>query len=148
MSSYITINTLKTNFVPERILSELTNDSYIDGVTTVDESVLNGIIAATSEAEIDPYLTDRYSLPLSGSHPVLEDVCGKIVLYRLYARRNQVSKSVQAEYDHSIKVLTMLARGQIVLSEETEPEESGIYVSNGSDKTKVFTSTLMEKYRG
>lgn len=89
-------------------------DRDVDGV--IDAVVIAQAIA-DADAEIDSYLLDRYSLPLSEVPPALTLAACRIARFQLYVA--EVTDRVQGDYDHTIAWLRDVARGVVRLVEST-----------------------------
>ncbi len=122
---YCTVQDIETAISATQ-LAQLSDDA--DG-SVVDEAVVESIIRTNSDI-IDDYLRGRYSLPLRNNHSVIKQTCVDMVRYELCKRRTGVlTESERKEYEISIKTLTNLQRGIIVLDENTKTQIAGSVVS-------------------
>lgn len=105
-----------SELVPDAILKKVTQDEINGGTRPF---VIQERLKA-SENVIESYLGTRYKLPLLASDgtvpPEIKDAVLVITKYKLYARRNAVNQSVQAEYDSVIEWLNRIAKGHIDLA--------------------------------
>lgn len=92
-----------------------------DGDDAVDTEVVTQAIADAA-AEIDGYLLDRYSLPLSPVPPSLTLAACRIARYQLYAAAS--TERVQTDYDRAVAWLRDVSVGRIRLVESTGDESS------------------------
>lgn len=119
-----------TELVPDAILKKVTRDEVEGGSRPF---VIQERLKA-AENTVESYLGTRYKLPLLASDgtvpPEIKDAVLVITKYKLYARRNAVNPSVQAEYDSVIDWMKSVAKGHIDLS---LPKEDGSHtdVSGG-----------------
>lgn len=106
--SYSTTQTLIDRFGEQ----ELIQLSDRDHSGQLDHSVLE---RANDDAtgEIDGFLGDRYTLPLSPPPRVIVVYAADIARYRLYDEG--APEQVQTRYDHAIKMLTLIAEGKVSL---------------------------------
>lgn len=76
--------------------------------TTVAERALSD-----ADAEIDAYLSGRYSLPLASVPPVLTRVACDIARYRLWD--DQAPEEVRSRYEDARRLLESLSAGRVTL---------------------------------
>jgi phage gp36-like protein len=92
--------------------SELIRLSDHDGTGAINASVVEGKLA-DADAEIDGYLSGRYTLPLTNVPEALRRIACDIARYHLYDDR--VTEAVQKRYDDAIRFLRMVAKGEVQL---------------------------------
>lgn len=80
--------------------------------TTIDATVVAKALA-DADAEINGYLSARYTLPLSPVPTILERLACDIARYYLFEDR--VTEQVTARYDAAVKLLTNVAKGVAAL---------------------------------
>lgn len=93
----------------EQELIELTDHA---NTGAINATVL-GQALADADAEINAYLTSRYTLPLASVPPILVKFAADVARYQLYDTR--ASEQVKARYDDAIKFFKMLASGAVSL---------------------------------
>lgn len=82
--------------------------------TTVAERALSD-----ADAEIDAYLSGRYSLPLASVPPVLTRVACDIARYRLWD--DQAPEEVRSRYEDARRLLESLSAGRVTLGPAQSP---------------------------
>lgn len=113
--------------------AELIQLTDTTGSGQIDAAVVTQAIA-DAEAEIDAYLTARYSLPLASVPANLERLACDIARYRLYADRP--TDLVDIHYRDAIRYLEQIGRGVIALASTPEPDTGGAVMSSD---TPVFS---------
>ena len=93
----------------EQELIELTDHA---NAGSINATVL-GQALADADAEINAYLTSRYTLPLATVPPVLVKFAADVARYQLYDTR--ATEMVKARYDDAIKFFKMLVNGSVSL---------------------------------
>lgn len=84
---------------------------------------------ADASADIDAYLSVRYTLPLSPVPPVLTRLCVHITLYRLALSADALTKELRQRYEDALSMLKQMASGAIGLglpSTPSSPVESEV----------------------
>ena len=76
----------------------------------IDATVLAAALA-DADAEINAYLSSRYTLPLASVPPTVTKFAADIARYQLYDVR--ASEMVKARYDDAIKFFKLLASGTV-----------------------------------
>ena len=130
--------------IPLNEIIQMTNDT--PGGTTVDESILTGIIAV-ADGIIDGYLQARYStLPLSPVPVIIKEISKELSAYKLYQRRvSELPESVRDMYKNSMRLLEKISSGQISLGITTVVDTSKI-VSNKTSEDRMFNQSLLDQY--
>jgi len=127
--SYCTQSDLVTRFGE----AELIQLTYVavedDDGPEIDAAVVAQAIA-DAEAEIDAYLTARYSLPLASVPANLERIACDIARYRLYADRP--TDLVDVRYRDAIRYLEQVGRGAIALASSPAPDSGGAVMSSAT----------------
>ena len=98
-----------------------------------------GKALADADAEINGYLSTRYTLPLSPVPTVLARMAADMARYYLYEDR--VTEQVKARYDTAVKFLSNVSKGMVTLGADAlnvAPAESGGAQVAAGDR--VFTS--------
>lgn len=123
----------------EQELIQLT-DRAIPPLGVVDTTVLAGALA-DADAEIDAYLSGRYSLPLDPVPSVLIRIAADIARYRLYDDR--ATEEVRNRYTDALKFLMSIAKGEIALGANPPPAAGAPEYSTPG---RVFTAETLESY--
>lgn len=125
----------------ERELIELTDRA---NAGTINATVL-GQALADADAEINAYLTSRYTLPLASVPPVLVKFAADVARYQFYNAR--ASEQVKARYDDAIKFFKMLANGSVSLGldpvNQPVADVGGVQVNAAA---RVFNATNLADY--
>jgi phage gp36-like protein len=99
--------------VSKEALIRLTDDSKVN---EVDSAKVDAAIKAAS-AEIDKYLTGRYTVPFAdGSVPDLVNMwCCYLATYFLHRAQTSIPRSVQANRDLAVKNLRAVMEGDVAV---------------------------------
>lgn len=119
--------------IKEDMFNSILGDCYIDendaeamAKKEADITLLIENAIADADAEIDGYLSKRYSPPLTEPPPVLKKFSKDIAAYNLVSRKgideDDPEKTYLTRYNSAIKFLTMVAEGKIDIGTK---EESG-----------------------
>jgi phage gp36-like protein len=107
---YATLDDLK-KILNEAVLIDLTDDA---GAGVIDSAVVDNSLEA-ADVEIDAYLGERYSLPLSPAPAIVAKLAGDLAVFNLYSRREGPPDHWQARYNNVIKMLAKIQAGDIGL---------------------------------
>jgi phage gp36-like protein len=111
------------------------------GAGAVDAAVFARAVA-DADAEIDLYLSRRYTLPLPVVPPVLVQLAGDIVRYRLWP--DATAKEVRLRYEDAVGTLKRLAAGFAQLDAPlVEKTQGGVSISA---PIAVFDAAGMKGY--
>lgn len=91
-----------------------------DGDGTADLDQVNKSLVSAS-AEIDSYLAARYTLPITGTHPHLVQLCVDIAIYRQSNARSFVTEEVRKRYEDAVRALRAYADGKAALVFPKDP---------------------------
>lgn len=80
----------------------------------VDDTVLAGALAE-ADAEIEPYLAPRHTLPLTNVPKILVGFACDIARYRLCGAGVTETEETRKRYEDAVKFLVKVARGEIGL---------------------------------
>lgn len=127
---YATLANMLSAFREEEII-QLTDRT---GSGAIDTDVVDNALSQ-AEAEIDPYLAVRYTVPLDPVPPVVTMWACDIARYRLY--NAAVTDVVAERYKSAISSLTRVAAGTIKLGAEP-PEQTVSFGVNYSAGSSVF----------
>ncbi|MFH2012514.1 MAG: DUF1320 domain-containing protein [Pseudomonadota bacterium] len=114
--SYSTQDDIKKQ-LPEADLINLSDDDT-DGVAdagVVDEAI------ADADAEIDSYLSGRYTLPFSPVPERIKQLSVDIAIWNLYSRKTVLDEVREKRYNSAISFLKMAVKGEVSLGETPEP---------------------------
>jgi phage gp36-like protein len=120
--------------VSQEELVRLTDDS---GSGTVDEAVVARAIA-DADSELDAYLGERYSLPLTPVPPLARKLSVDIALYNLYSRRLAPPEARQRRYEEARGLLREAARGEVRLS-SAEDAQTDLPEATTTASERLFT---------
>jgi phage gp36-like protein len=93
--------------IPTAELTQLTTESGDEP----DAAVVAEAIAK-ADAEIDAYLSVRYSLPLAQVPPLVRSLAEEIALFHLYSRRSVAPQVRRQKYEAAVAFLKQVAAGQ------------------------------------
>ncbi len=113
-------------------------------VGAVDATVVARALG-DADAEIDGYLTSRYSVPLSSTPPMLTRLACDIARYQLYADR--VTDQVTQRYKDAVRLLVSLANGTVqlgVASGQAAPAVTGSVAIKADPRT--FNASSLGDY--
>lgn len=166
--AYAVRTDLRTRFSTEELL-QLTNrgqtvittgmlddgidDADLSGYSAAEQAEILRAVAiidaalADADAEIDPYLAPRYTLPLSSTPRVLTNHAADIARYRLH--ENVVPDAVRQRYQDAIRFLKDVAAGRASLgldaAQEATPTTGG---PSASAPDRIFTTDTLKGYTG
>lgn len=121
MMNYATVNEFILSFGEDEAIA-LTNPSD-PAAQNVAQDVLNNALD-NAKAEIDAYISTRYSLPLASVPPILQVHCLSITRYRLSII--EPGEDVIRRYNQAIAFLRDIAAGKssLGLAQDSEAESS------------------------
>lgn len=93
----------------EQELIELTDHAQTGAIN----ATVLGQALADADAEINAYLTSRYTLPLASVPPILVKFAADVAYYQFFDAR--VPEQVEKHYENAIKFLRLLASGAVSL---------------------------------
>ena len=96
----------------EKEIIQLTDDNLTG---EIDEAVANDAIERAS-SEIDGYLSTFTNVPLDKPPGIIKNICVTIALHNLYLRKSLEVEAIEKNYEHSLKLLEMIATGKIQLA--------------------------------
>lgn len=137
---YASLDDLKKKLNEDELI-RLTDDNGLD---IIDEATVNAAIEAAG-VEIDSYLGERYSLPLSPVPGLIPHLAKDIAVYNLYARNHEgPTEHWQKRYDNAIKLLERIATGDVSLGSgdpDTGGDDAQISVQD-----RIFTRETMKGF--
>lgn len=111
-------------------------------------SIVVAVVAralADADAEINGYLSARYTLPLGSTPPVLVRLAADMARYYLYDDR--VTDQVKARYDAAVKLLKAISAGTATLGPEADssevPTTGGVQIEANE---RVFSQDTLSDY--
>lgn len=140
--SYADKNMMIARFGEVEIIA-LTDRSNAD---VIDEAVLAAALADT-DAEIDPYLMTRYTLPIANAPKVLSSFACDIARYRLSGAGVAETDIVRLRYKDAIKFFENVSSGKLSLGLSTvgvaPPAQGSVRVSAPA---RVFNSSSLSGF--
>ena len=139
--SYATIADLESRFDSDEIIS-LAPSKTNDGI----DSERVGNVLADADAEINSYLSGKYTVPVADV-PLLKAVACDIARYLLYD--NQTTEAVEKRYLQRISWLKDVARGVASLDIAVKPvvtKQGGHAIVKRGTSTRLFTRDTMSEY--
>lgn len=134
------------NRYPNRDLVQLTNED--PAVTTINTTPLQQALDDAS-AEIDGYLSGRFTLPLSDVPQVLNRLACDIAMYRLQSLRPiHDLADARLRYDDAIAMLKQVANGELALSLGSDGHETAIGqgAEQATEPKRVFSRKRMRGF--
>lgn len=131
--------------VSDQDLIDLTSEDP-DATVPVDDIITEAIDAA--DEEIDSYVGQRYTTPLSPVPGRILDVSRDIAIYNLYARRPEIemSDTIKDRYKGAVKWLDKLSNGKVSLGDLPEPAESDHVGGRISGNDRLFTRDNLDGF--
>lgn len=150
--AYSTLETVKKK-IDERTLLQLLNDEVrqeeeIDLNDPADICVVRFNDAAeAAQAEVDPYLTGRYTLPFATTPRRVIDISDDLTKFNIYKRRGDVPEDVRKDKEAAIKSLIEISKGNADLGIVSEPQNlSNEITTNKTASDKVFNNDMWNKF--
>lgn len=115
-------------------ISRLYGDDLLTDITSEDADLVQAVTDALDQAsaEIDGYLSVRYSLPRPNAPRVLERPCVDIAIYILAHAHTRLTVTIEDRYKQAIRFLELLASGKAGLGADEPVVDVGGGVSSGS----------------
>lgn len=124
------------NQLPEERLIELADD---DGDGIADIGVVDKAIA-DADAEIDTYLSSRYTVPLSPAPAIINKICVDIAVWNLFSRRQVADDVAKERYRAAVDLLKLIAKGDVSLGVVPEPAGGEQQIKSSREKSdRTFT---------
>jgi phage gp36-like protein len=132
---YCTQNDLET-LIPVVELAELTNESGDIPNLTIITEMINLV-----DAEIDSYISVRYSIPLTQTPEIIKGLSMDMVIYHLYSRRSTIPLVRRTKYEDAIKILQKVAQGNLNITGKDgyEIKLKSKYLINIKSNKRIFT---------
>ena len=133
--AYCTESDIEKQLPPANLI-ELSDD---DGNGVADIGVVSQAIA-DADAEIDSYLSGRYTMPFSPVPDRIRQISVDIAIWNLYSRRTVLDEIREKRYNAAISFLKMAARGEVTLGEDPEPAGGEQQIKAGREaEDRTFT---------
>lgn len=138
--SYATLDDLK-KALNEAVLIDLTDDA---GVGAIDTGIVDNSLEA-ADVEIDAYLGERYSLPLTPAPSIVAKLAVDLAVFNLYSRRQGPPDHWQARYNNAIKMLAKIQAGEIGLG-SGDPKGSESDKAEVVSEDRIFTRDTLKNF--
>jgi phage gp36-like protein len=127
---YCTLEDIKAH-MPDQRLIEVTDDVTMGEGGTINEEIVAASIKESSVL-IDSMIGSKYLLPLPSTPPILNNICIDFSIYNLYERLMslQDNPGMRKRYDNAMKLLRMIADGDILLGVPMASESPGFFASS------------------
>lgn len=126
------------SLVSTAVAAQITNDD--PDATTVEETVFATHVE-DAEAEVDTYLGQRFSLPLSTVPVVVRRLAARVTRYRLYVMRPGGPEDwIRADYEQALATLSLIRDGKLSLGTDA----SGQPVTAAASSTAGVRVTTVE----
>jgi len=119
--------------LPEEQLIELSDD---DGDGVADSGVVERAIT-DADAEIDSYLSVRYTVPLSPVPARAQQLSVDIAIWNLYSRRTVLDEIREKRYNAAIAFLKDVASGKANIDDPASGEQQ--IKTSRSKEDRIFT---------
>ncbi len=110
-------------------------DDLLTDITSEDAEQSDAVSGALDQAsaEIDGYLSARYSLPLPTAPRVLERPCVDIAVYILAHSHTRLTTTIEDRYKQAVRFLELLSTGKAGLGVDEPAVETGAGAGSGAD---------------
>lgn len=126
---YSTLEDIQASITEDNLLMIAGKDQ--DGKRVIDTEIVNNAIEA-ADGEIDGYLSEKYSVPLSTTDKIINNLSVQLAIGWLYSR----TVSIPEEIDNSVKnargILDKLSSGKLSL-ESQKTSVSSVSISQTFD---------------
>ena len=110
--------------LPEDKLIDLTDD---EGINAVDDTKITQAITG-ADGEIDGYLAERHTTPLSTVPTLIKGWSIDIAIYKLYQRRmEEIPDTRDKAYSRAIKKLERISEGKMKLPIDVPADDFGLW---------------------
>lgn len=117
-----------------------------DNVGMVDATVLSKALLA-ADSEINPYLANRYALPLTSVPSSVRDFSCDIARYRLCGAEVTETDEVRIRYKDAIKFFEKVAAGKISLGlDDLNNQAASSQSIMSQSNARVFSKTTLGDY--
>ena len=127
--------------ISQEDLAELTADSGdLPDAFVVEDAI------AQADAEIDAYLGNRYTLPLTPAPPRVKALSVDMAIYHLYSRRNVTPAVRRDKYEAAVAFLKAVAAGTLGLEGSEEAAAAAGEVASLSSEVRLFSRTTLKDW--
>lgn len=136
--------------IPLIRMIELTDQTSPNPTGTVQSDVVD-LAIKDSDAEIDSYLGQRYTLPLANVPKVINKVSVDLAVYALYLGRvERMPDGIESRRKYAIAILQMIVDKKMALGlPETEaPAQAPVVAVSVSTGEPLFTMESMSSFGG
>jgi phage gp36-like protein len=103
--------------------------------------------AAEAQAEVDPYLIGRYTLPFASTPTLITAISDEITIYNCYKRRGDIPENILNIYKANVKMLEKISSGMMDLGIADEPQNLSNEIKTNKDSDdRIFNDDLWGKY--
>lgn len=104
---------------------------------------------ADASAEVDTYLSQRYTVPLDPTPRVVVRLAVDIAVYRLAQKAQAYTEEIRQRYEDAIELLVRMAKGTAGLGEAAEETGAGGEIKGGQilptdNPERVFSRKTMK----
>lgn len=140
------------------IVPSLVEESVMGALTSGEagEPIVEAVLAtwvADAESEVDAYLCQRYTLPITGTVPQLVTrLSARLARFRAYTGRpGEVPEWLQKDYDGAVKMLQSIAKGELGIGLTPAGEAPAVDEASGRrvrthSRKPVFGRSNLEDY--
>ncbi len=151
---YSTIDSVSKKIDQKSLIQLLNDEVRIEGaidLTSASDPVTIRFNEASeqSQAEIDPYLRGRYTLPFASVPTVIISISDNFTIYHIYERRyrDKMPDSVLSIRKEGLKMLEQIQKGMLDIGVADEPQNlKGEITVNKTASDKIFNSDMWDKY--
>ncbi len=138
---YATLADLQKRLSDDELL-RLTDDQDSG---SIDEAIVDAAIE-TAGLEVDSYLGERFTLPLSPIPGIVSHLTQDVAVYNLYARNHEgPTEHWQKRYENAVALLRRITEGDVTLG-AGDPDAGSGYEVQISAADRVFTRDGMKGY--
>lgn len=115
-------------------ISRLYGDDFLTDITSEDAAQADAVTDALDQAsaEIDGYLSVRYSLPRPTPPRVLERPCVDIAVYILANSHTRLTTTIEDRYKQAVRFLELLSSGKAGLGADEPVIDAGAGAGSSS----------------
>ncbi|WP_374425922.1 gp436 family protein [Paracoccus sp. (in: a-proteobacteria)] len=109
-------------------IARIYGDDFLADITSEDADQVEAVAEALDQAsaEIDGYLSVRYSLPRPTAPRVLERPCVDIAIYILANSHTRLTTTIEDRYKQAIRFLELLSSGKAGLGADEPVIDTGV----------------------
>ena len=124
-------------------IARIYGDDFLSDITSEDADQADAVLEALDQAsaEIDGYLSVRYSLPRPTAPRVLERPCVDIAVYILANSHTRLTTTIEDRYKQAIRFLELLSSGKAGLGADEPVIDAGGGAGNGGNSGASFSAS-------